>query len=271
MQYQIYLDSLFIQEVVINFYVLMLCKLCLINTTTWKRMIFASIFAGGFQVGVLLLPFPNNIVMFYVMLFCLYIIGGFITIRIAFGTGKWKVYIKRITIYLFFTLIIGGLFLGILPRFAFYNHSQIKFMIFLVTGAGAYTIFGKIFWEKRQNMFYGRLKLIHCGKALEGRYFMDSGNSLVESISKKPVLIADAGWLFECFSKEKLFVRPVIYKSVGKSKGILYAYCMDELVIYGKNEAYTYEKVWVGVCREDVFTDKNYQIILPPIYGVHRE
>ncbi len=271
MHYQIYLDSLFIQEVIVNFYVLMLCKICLMSTATHKRLFFASVFAGSFQVILFLIPFPENIVLFYIELFCLYAAGSLATVTIAFGKNNLRVCIKRSTIYMVFLLAIGGIFMGILPRFAFYNRSEVKGIVFLIGGGVLYALFWKIFKDKRQEIFYGRFKLGHNEICVEGRYFLDSGNGLMESISKKPVVLADAYWLFQHYKKEELFCRPVLYKSVGKQKGILYAYCLDELVIYGKTRAYTYEKVWVGVCREDIFKEKDYQIILPPFYGIHNE
>ncbi len=271
MQYRIYLDSLFIQEVILNFYVLMLCRICLISTATRKRLILASVFAGGYQVLLFLLPLPKQIVLFYTVLLGLYMLGSFITMRIAFGKSKRLVYIKCISVYMVFMLVVGGIFLGVLPRFAFYNHSKVKFIFFLIAGTTVYAMLWKIFQEKRQNMYYGHIRVIHNKEVLEGKYFMDSGNALVESISKKPVLLADSKWLFGKFSREELLTRPVVYKSVGKQKGILYAYCIDEIIIYDAKEAYTYEKVWIGICREDIFTGKDYQMILPPFYGAHKE
>lgn len=271
MYYQVYLDSLFIQEIIINFYVLNLCRICLISTATQKRLIASSMFGGGFQVLLFLLPYPDQTILFYIVLFFLFMSGSFFLVRIAFGKGKIKVYIKRIVTYMIFTLITGGTFMGILPRLQIYRCSKVKVLFFLIIGAVIYVGVFIIFKEKREKKYYGQLKIVHQGITLEGRYFMDSGNGLVESISKKPVLLADSKWLFQDFQKEDFFCRPIIYKSVGKKSGILFAYCMDELVIYEDNKAYTYEKVWVGVCREDIFAKGDYKVILPPFYGVHNE
>lgn len=271
MHYQIYLDSLLIQEMIVNFYVLELCRLCLMSTATHKRLVFAALFAGLFQVILLCIPFPDNLVLFYITVFMLYVISSLLTVIIGFGKNRFIVYIKWCLIYMTFLLIIGGIFMGILPGFSFYNDSKVKVIVFLVAGALVYALLWQLFKKRRMNIYYGRLKLRHQETSLEGRYFMDSGNGLVESISKKPVLLADSGWLFEKLKKEELMCRPVIYKSVGKQKGILYAYCIDELVIYGEKKTYTYEKVWVGVCREELLKNKDYQVILPLFYGTHYE
>lgn len=271
MHYQIYLDSLFIQEVIVNFYVLKLCRICLMSTATHKRLILASFFAGVFQTVLFLIPFPENIILFYIVLLSLYMLGSLVTVTIAFGKGDLMVYIKRSVLYMTFLLVMGGIFMGLLPRFSFYNRSEVKAVVFFLSGAAVYVLVWKVFQDKRRDMYCGQFQLGHNGVFVKGKYFMDSGNGLVESISQKPVLLANAEWLFENYPKEELFCRPVLYKSVGKQKGILYAYCMDELVIYGKTKAYTYEKVWVGVCKEDIFANRDYQIILPPFYGVHKE
>lgn len=268
MGYEIYLDGLFLQEVIISFYVLMLCRNCIVFRGKYKRLISASVFAAGFQTILFLLPMPDNKILFYILLWGLYIADAAITIRIAFGKNHRKPFIKIVGIYMVMLLMVGGIFMGILPKISLYKKSDMKVIVFLMAGAVVYVLLWYAFKQKRQNYFYGKLRLVHEGKTLEGNYFMDSGNGLVESLSGKPVLLTDAAWLFKAFQKDNLFFRPVIYKSVGKNKGVLYAYCLDELVICDVKKEYTYEKVWVGVCTEDIFFGKDYQIILPPFYGV---
>ena len=271
MYYQIYLDSLFIQEVIVNFYVLELCRLSLVSTATHKRLMLAAIFAGGYQVILLCISFPENIVLFYSLTSLLFTLGGFLTCRIAFGKNTAKVYIKLMVNYMTYMLIIGGIFMGLLPRFSFYNNSEVKAIYFLGVGIVAYVLIWYVLKKRRANTYQGKLRLCHKEIEIEGTYFMDSGNGLVESISGKPVLIADAGWLFAKFQREDFMCRPIIYKSVGKQKGILYGYCFDKLVIYGENKAYIYEKVWIGECREELFKNSDYQVILPLFYGTHYE
>lgn len=271
MHYQIYLDSLFIQELIVNFYVLELCRLSLMSTATHKRLIAAAAFAGVYQVILLCIPFPDNIVLFYSLVFIFYTLGSFLTIFIAFGKNKIKVYIKRIVHYMTYLLIIGGVFMGILPNFAFFNRSKVKAVLFFCAGTLVYMLMWYVLKKKGAQSYYGKLQLCHGDIAIDGKYFMDSGNGLVESFSGKPVLIADSKWLFEKFHKDEFMCRPIIYVSVGKQKGMLYAYCFDKLIIYGEAKAYTYEKVWIGVCREELFKNSDYQVILPLFYGTQYE
>lgn len=271
MYYQVYIDSLFIQEIIINLYVLGLCKLCLMSSATFRRVFFAALFISAYQVIMLYIPFPQNIVLFYGTVFMMYIQGSLITVIIAFGKSGFRTCLKRVFLYMTILMTMGGIFMGIFPRLSLYKRSKVKVLWFLFVGALVYVLLWQILKNKRQSTYFGKLKLIHQGKCLDGKYFMDSGNGLKESISQKAVLIADYAWLFHTFDKDTLMCRPVIYQSVGKQKGILYAYCFDELVIYGETKTYTYDKVWIGVCQEELFHNKDYQVILPLDYGIYYE
>lgn len=270
MSYQIYLDSFLIQEWIMNFYVLKLCNMCLMCTATNKRLIWASFFAGIYQVLLLFLPFPQTEILFYIIVFFLSLIGSFITIFIAFQKAKISIQIKRIGMYFSMILVIGGIFIGILPRFSFYKHSQAKVILIVAFGTVIYKTLWLVLKNKRQSLYYGKMALFHKDIKLDGIYFMDSGNGLMESISKKPVLLADEKWLEPILKTDDLFMRPVVYRSVGKSKGIIYAYCVDELVIYDDTFSYKYEKVWVGVCKDKLLENQKCQVILPLFYGISR-
>lgn len=271
MYYQLYVDSLFIQELIINFYVLELCRLCLMSTATHKRLFYAALFTGVYQVIMLCVSYPENMILFYLIIMILYILGSLLTVVIAFGKAGGKRLLKIAGLYMTFLLMTGGILMGIFPRIPIYKRSEVKILWFFFFGTLIYLLLWNVLKNRKQSSYFGRLIISHQGKKLEGKFFLDSGNGLVESISGKSVLLADTKWLFGCFEKGTLMCRPVVYQSVGKQKGILFAYCLDELVIYGETKTYTYEKVWIGVCREELFKNKEYQVILPLDYGFEYE
>ena len=69
MQYSIYIDVLFLQEVIINFYTLELCKLIFKSTATHKKMVLTALLASVYQVVLLYMPYPSDTVLFYTELF----------------------------------------------------------------------------------------------------------------------------------------------------------------------------------------------------------
>lgn len=271
MHYQIYADVLFVQEWILNFYVLEMCRLSLMCTATHKRLFAASAFFGICQVLILFVPFPENMVLFYGLLFVFYIILLFVTLWLAFGKTTLRNFIKRMLYYMAYMLVIGGIFMGILPRMSFFRNSGRKVLFFLAGGIIVYFLVWHI-QKKRQVLNYcGKLLLVLGEKSVEGQYFMDTGNGLCESISKKPVLLADEKWLNTHFDIKECMCRPVIYKSVGKKRGILYAFCFDKLVICKEKKAYIYEKVWIAECPGELLKNNDYQVILPIFYGTHYE
>lgn len=267
MYYEIYVDSFLLQEISINFYVLLLCRLCLMRTATCRRLFLSAVTESVLQLFLILIPYPHNKVLFYGMFFVLHILKSYITVTMAFGKNKMVKTLHYLGIYMAILLMVGGCVFGILPRMTFYQNSRIKPILLILTGAFLYVAFSYTFLRKVQNTYYGNLKLFHQGMILEGTYFLDSGNGLMESISGKPVLLADEKWLEDFLKQGQFMCRPVIYKSVGKSRGILYAYCVDKLVIWDEKKAYTYDKVWVGVCEKTLLEQQKCQVILPLCYG----
>lgn len=269
MYYEIYVDSFLLQEIGMNFYVLLLCRLCLMRTATCRRILLAAIVESVFQLFLIFIPYPTNLILFYGMHLTLQIVKSYITIIIAFGKKRLTTTIKYLTVYISVLLMVGGSIVGVLPRFSFFNESKMKSFYLLICGAVIYMLFSYVFQRKRQDTYYGNLELFHKDQKLEGKYFLDSGNGLMESISGKPVLLADEIWLEEFLKQNEFMCRPVFYKSVGKSHGMLYAYCVDKLVIYDEKRSYTYDKVWVGVCEKTLLENQKCQVILPLYYGQH--
>ncbi len=94
---------------------------------------------------------------------------------------------------------------------------------------------------------------------------MDTGNSLREPISGRPVSVVEE----ECFqkllgAKEPEKLRAIPYHSVGKSNGIMEGYEIPEIIIKGREESIRWQKVVVGVSRNRVSANGRYQMILHP-------
>ena len=93
----------------------------------------------------------------------------------------------------------------------------------------------------------------------------DTGNSLREPISGRPVLVVEE----ESFHKllgakkpEKLKIIP--YRSVGKENGIMEGYEIPEIIIKGREEDLRCRKVIVGISKNKVSASGKYQMILHP-------
>ena len=101
--------------------------------------------------------------------------------------------------------------------------------------------------------------------------FLDTGNHLVEPISGRPVCVIDADiWeaLFvdNCSDVSKdgssLRFRVIPYHSVGKRRGILRGYLLDELILCQEGPGLRLQKVYVAVCNQQLTSRNNGDIKL---------
>ena len=100
---------------------------------------------------------------------------------------------------------------------------------------------------------------------------LDTGNGLIEPISKKPVCLVGKNVFEENGAKEggrKEFqpqkFRIIPYHSVGKEKGILSGYEMDRLIIDTDERKVIIEKPMIGISEVSVSGNGSYQMILQP-------
>ena len=94
---------------------------------------------------------------------------------------------------------------------------------------------------------------------------IDTGNSLVEPVSKTPVSLIWEEVLADYKSSLEIRnFRIIPFSSVGEKKGLLEGYFIDEIIIYGKRNKYTYKKPVIGLTKEELSEGKSYQMILHP-------
>lgn len=94
---------------------------------------------------------------------------------------------------------------------------------------------------------------------------IDTGNSLREPISGKPVIIMDLEvWeaMPELRVAEKLKLIP--YHSIGKAHGMMEGYEIPELVIEQGDVRLEWQKVIAGMSQTRIAADGRYQVILHP-------
>jgi len=99
----------------------------------------------------------------------------------------------------------------------------------------------------------------------------DTGNNLIEPISKKAVCLVGKDYFERQLEKEgkrKEFqpqkFRAVPYHAVGTPNGILSGYEMDRLIIFTDERKVEILKPMIGISEHSVGTPDSYQMILQP-------
>ncbi|WMC92232.1 sigma-E processing peptidase SpoIIGA [Kineothrix sp. MB12-C1] len=261
--YEINIDSLFLINFVMNLYLYSLISRTLGRTATRTRIWGISI--GGTAVFCLMLLLPGIPV--FIKRFIGPVLINMIMTAVIFKVRQIGE-VVRCTGYLF----VYAFFLGGLMKFLFANvtflHNKTE-SIWYILGAGWFGYAILSWWNeqirKRKACHVYPVTLSGYGKTVTLKALSDTGNSLREPISGKPVSVIEEGALGELAlikMPEKLKIIP--YHSVGKENGILEGYEVPELMIEREEGTIRWQKVIVGISTNKISANGAYQMILHP-------
>lgn len=259
MYYELYVDSLFFINFVMNLYLLLLVNQSTYRTATRLRLLLGAA-AGAFFY---LLPFFfNGPAKFRYLLGALAGMASmyFMVFRIKNLQAFWFITKK----FLMYSFLMGGSLLFLIRAVPVLR----RFLtgIFGVMGAGA-VIFLFLFYEKEREKRHEesslcKVTLISRERRLTLTALLDSGNTLTEPISGKPVSVADEKVLKYLWEKAgegketgmfgKSGFRAVPYHSIGKKRGILYACLLEEIQIELGGLTKICKNVYVASSKEDI-------------------
>ena len=247
MHYELYVDSLFFLNFMMNLYLLLLVDRSTLQIAGLGRM------AAGAALGAAcgLIPFLG---------------GGPGILKLAAGAAAGTAGM------LCLTFRVRGLrmFLKLLERLVLYSFGMGGAMLFLsgfvpglrgiivsvpgILGMGA--VFFLLFRRFKDDLYAGdslcRAVLSRKGKRFQAVALIDSGNSLFEPVSGKPVCVVGRAVFDELWERDEEGFRAVPYHSIGKKHGILPGYLLPELVLETGGMKYRFTDVYVAVSHEKI-------------------
>lgn len=169
------------------------------------------------------------------------------------------------------TAVILGGSLSLLQKWNWIKDvSIIKIAALALLLSGVSRIVIKKAFLTRQQLIYP-VTLIDADMEIHMLALLDTGNGLIEPISRKPVCLVGKNVFEENIAKEggrKEFqpekFRVIPYHSVGKANGILSGYEMDRLIIDTDERKVIIEKPMIGISQVPVSGKGFYQMILQP-------
>jgi len=235
-------------------------------SVTQKRILVVSVLGALISCMCLYLPFVVLLRLFLGALFAG--IGG--TVLILPKNSRVINYIKCLAVMLETAVLLGGS-IAILQKYVF--HSGFALWQMCVVSIGITWLMRFLlqqFFITRQNLFYP--VILYCdGKAYPMRALSDTGNGLIEPISKKAVCLVGRDYFETQWEKEgiqKEFqpqrFRAIPYHAVGTPSGILAGYEMDLLIIYTDERKIEIGKPMIGISEQAVGSKDTYQMILQP-------
>lgn len=248
---------------VMNLYLYTLTAKTMKRTATRKRVVFGSAMGAILFVVLLMLP----VIPVFIKRFVGPMIVSMGITAVIFRLKNIKV-IFRVTGYMFvYAFVLGGAMKFLLSVTPFLYRMQESIWYISGTGMIAYQIAD--WWleqlKKKKNRRFYKVCLTGDNKEVWVDALMDTGNSLKEPISGKPVAVVDKEimeQLAEICLPEKYRIIP--YRSVGRSNGIMEGYEIPRVLICDEEEQIQRKQVIIGISKTKVSTDGRYQMILHP-------
>lgn len=273
----IYLDIVFLENLLMNYIILYGTGLILKTKMKNIRLILGSIIGAVYAIITYLeiIPAYSNIFM--------KIILSIIIIYVAFNPQNVKKMVKTLAIFYLISFVTGGCALALLYLIApgqvvFENGVLVgtyPMKITVIAGAVGFLIIQYSFRANKRNLrnkdLICKLKIKICGKLIETKAFLDSGNNLKDPLTQEPVVIVEKALLekFMQFDQEKFEVKTDIqkvkmrlipFKSIGKQNGLLMGIKTEYIEIKYDEEETIINNVVLGIYNKKI--SKNYSALI---------
>lgn len=260
LQGTIYIDSVFLLNLVMDLYLLTLTVKALGKTATYPR-IFAGSIAGAAGYCIILC-LPGVGYMLKVLLGMIPV--GMAMIKVTCRTRGLKELLQGLGCLYVLSFCMGGIILFLKGKLA-----QNGDLAVVIAGMGfaGFVFCRKVIdiWQKKQKNHFCRVNIPGDEGTLTIAALVDTGNGLTEPVSGKPVAILNA----EEWKNLKQWMRPEKYKlipyhSIGKDSGMLEGYEIEAMEVDGAMGKKRFEKVIIAIFQGRVSQKGGYQMILPP-------
>lgn len=284
------------ENIIINFIILYVTKR-ITRTKTSKFRLFISALVGS--IYTIIVFFPS---LAFMGKFLIKFSISILMIILAFNPERFQQFIKQISTFYMVSFIFAGAIIGIFyiinnnsysARFSFGNFNEL--LSFLIIGIGIAIIlilYILKFYQKRMNK-ENYLTPIAIGlkdKEVNLVALIDTGNSLKEPISQKPVIIVEYSALETILPQsirniyinngevdlstigkimeeigDDMRLRLIPFKSIGNDSGILIGFKPDIIKIYLEDEVRKVaDETIVAIYNDKLANDEGYSGLLHP-------
>ncbi|MBR1567977.1 MAG: sigma-E processing peptidase SpoIIGA [Lachnospiraceae bacterium] len=248
--------------------------------TAWWRLLLAGGFGSAVSLVILILRFHGIIVNYAVSVLAVEIL----MITIAFSVRRVRQLILLCGCHMVCAVLLHGILYMVLQAM----HIEYLPVLMLaclilwllyqgyeryrsVTHDSSQIYTGLLYWEER---------------SILGQGFVDTGNTLIDPVSGRFVVIVDGKWIqpllppayqeivgryllsgsidYAYITAEHLYqVRVIPYRTIGEEEGTMLAIQCRKLVISNQEESYKYAPAVIGISRTSIRQGEEYQMILP--------
>ncbi len=294
---EIYLDILFLENLVINYFILALTSKFTKSKASNLRLFLGALLGSGYVVILVLFP---GLKVYYSTIAKIAL--SFLIVAVTFSPEKVFSFLKIIAIFYISTFIFAGAAFafiyfgtngGFIQSGIIYIFTGYKWPIFIlvIITVGIIT---SIFWEMIQYKFvreelFVPLKIAFGNSIIDISALVDTGNFLHDPLTNMPVVIVefnaiktilpveireifdlskedDLGSVTTIVSGSSWYkrFRLIPFNSLGKENGMLIGFKPDYIVIGENDDKKGVKDVVVGIYNKNLSKDEKYKALLGP-------
>jgi len=247
MRYELYVDSLFLMNFGMNLYLLMLVNRSTLYTSGVRRLIFGAATGSIGFLLLFLLPFPG-------------VLRGMIGIGAgtagmlfaAFPVKSLRMFLKLLEKLFIYSFCMGGLQFFLLRLLPGLERWLTDVWGALTVGVVAFLLLKSVLQSREEKRYLCKAILSREGASMTVMALIDSGNSLTEPISGKPVCVVEEKVFRGLWNNSMQGFRVIPYHSVGKSRGIMNGYLLPQLWLETDGVRREFKDVYIAVSEEGI-------------------
>lgn len=259
MYYELYLDVLFLENLLADYLLLSLLKRLLKVSAGRLRRLLGAMAGSAGVCGLYLLAMENT----WAGRLLIYVIFSTVMIKIGLGIRDWHTWAKAMVLLYISSFLLGGIFQWVqslvsLPLYPFAGFTLISFWI--LSAAMEWLTY----FRNRAEHVFEAVVGFH-GKIIVVKALLDTGNQLRDPVFQKPVSILAESRKQELCGQEEPLCQMIPFHSIGEQNGILPAFFADYMCIRrGKGRETRIERPLLGVTKEPLSSQNEYDMILHP-------
>jgi len=255
--YELYIDVLFLENLVMDYLLLQLLRWMLCRSTTRLRLFFAAVFGSGsvcaLCISSIFWTVPGRLIATWgISLFM---------VKIGFNIRNCRQLFLTSGLMYVLGFLLGGILewmWGLLP--GTFQRMMIWVLPAYLVLKGALRI---LMSGKRKKAVLCQVCIAYKGMIRRTTGLLDTGNSLYDPYYHKPVSIVERKILEPQILEDPLVLQ-IPYHSIGNTEGMMPALFVDYLSIRTEDQTYVIERPILGVTEESLSGDGSYNLILNP-------
>lgn len=269
--YYLYIDVVFLVNLVMDIVVLSMVKVILKVKTSALRIVLGGVIGALWTCILAIYPMLPVLLQGMVT----YVVVGGLMVKVGLRTKGVRGLVKGVLGLYLASVALGGLMM------ALYQHTRIGYYIEQLIRGGyaqgipliiwalltAAAVFGlKYLWInvmeiQRQKSHLYEVTLNYGGRVVKATGFLDTGNLLFDPVSHKPVHIVSEK-LWHVLYQEGEPVRMIPFHTIGSEGGVMPGMLLDSMAVGGDQPEKVIEKPLIAVSPKPLCKDGSYEILL---------